>query len=356
MADARAARRPRQSDIARLARVSQAAVSWVVNDRVGKDVRIKAETRQRILDAIDELGYVVDPVARSLAGGRNKILGVYTFQSLFPLDSRDFYYPFLVGIEEEAEAQGYDLLLFTSATGRDGHRRIYQGNTNRLLQSDGCILLGREEDKTDLARLVADGFRFVFVGRREVPDGELSYASADYASGTAEVIGHLADLGHRRIAYLPKDEDGEPAVDRDAGFARAVAAHGLDDDPALTLRVADGQVSPAQIDAVLAQEPTAIVAHEASVVRWVRDAAAERGLRVPRDLSLAVLEDPSELDGHKAFTGFHIPRREMGAEAVRLLISQLDAPDPERQQVALPCPLQVGASTARAPHQHRTAR
>ena len=130
-------RRVRQTDVARLAGVSPATVSLVINNRIGGNVRISAETQQRVLDAVDQLGYVVDPAARSLAGGHNSLLGVFTFESIFPLIHRDFYYRFLVGIEEEAENLGYDLLLFTSAGNVDGTRRVYSQGVNRLRRGPG---------------------------------------------------------------------------------------------------------------------------------------------------------------------------------------------------------------------------
>src|SRR5262245_48484111 len=112
----RPARRPTQADIARLAGVSQATVSVVLNGR-DSDVRISPATRERVLTVIREWGYVANPSARSLAGGRNRIIGVHTFEPVFPTTSVDFYFPFLLGMEQEAADLGYDLLLFTSAGG-----------------------------------------------------------------------------------------------------------------------------------------------------------------------------------------------------------------------------------------------
>jgi hypothetical protein len=100
--------------------VSQATVSLVLNNRTGDDVRIAPETRQRVLDAIRATGYVADPVARRLVSGRNRILGVFTYEPVFPSTAADFYHPFLVGIEQRAEQLGCDLLLFTSSSQASG--------------------------------------------------------------------------------------------------------------------------------------------------------------------------------------------------------------------------------------------
>ena len=94
---------PRQSDVARLAGVSQSAVSRVVSGDVD---RIPAETRDRILAAVKDLGYVPNAAARNLRNKRNRLLGVHTFEAVFPHARDDFYVEFLLGIEERAEEIG----------------------------------------------------------------------------------------------------------------------------------------------------------------------------------------------------------------------------------------------------------
>ncbi|WP_223830300.1 LacI family DNA-binding transcriptional regulator, partial [Nocardiopsis quinghaiensis] len=107
-------RRPRQSDIARMAGVSQATVSLILRGTPA-GMALARETRQRVLRAAEELGYVPDPVATRLASASNAMLGLYTFSTTFPTDVAHSYYPILVGVEEEAAAQGQDLILFTGS-------------------------------------------------------------------------------------------------------------------------------------------------------------------------------------------------------------------------------------------------
>ena len=177
----------RISDVAKAAGVSAATVSAVVNNPPGSQIRVGDATRQRIWDAVHALGYVTNPVARSLAGGKNHIIGIFTYESIFPLEYHNFYYPFLIGLEEEAQARGYDLLLFTSASLPQGGRSVYRQGANRLPLADGVIFLGLNENKEELATLVEQGYPLVFIGRRELPRGELSYVAADYAQATAEI-------------------------------------------------------------------------------------------------------------------------------------------------------------------------
>lgn len=338
--------RPRQSDIAREAGVSQATVSLVVNGRAGIDIQIAPETRRRVTDAIERLGYVVDPVARRLAGGQNRLLGIYTFESIFPLDQRDFYYPFLVGVEQEAEAKGYDLILFTSATGREGTRHIYGQGENRLRVADGCVLMGREATKIELERLVHEDFPFVFIGRREVHGGDLSYVGADYTEATAAVVAHIASFGHRRIGYMRSDRENEPSFDRDSGFRMGHERLGIPLDPSLIRRPGGRPFRPEDIEDLLRQGVTAIVAEDAGADHGFVDAVRSMGVRIPQDLSVALLTDPpvdDQLD--LDWAGFHIPRSEMGRRAVALLVDFLSGwPSRTPHHVLLPCTFVPGST------------
>ena len=99
-------RRVTQRDIARLAGVSQATVSLVLNDAAAAAGRIPQETRERVEKTIRETGYVADPIARRMASGRNSILGVFTYEPACPSEQADFFTPFLFGIEEMAQSLG----------------------------------------------------------------------------------------------------------------------------------------------------------------------------------------------------------------------------------------------------------
>jgi DNA-binding LacI/PurR family transcriptional regulator len=338
-------KRPRMIDVARLAGVSPATVSLVVNNRLSGNVRIPPETQQRVLAAVRELGYVADPVAQSLAGTRNRLLGVFTFESIFPVQFRDFYYPFLVGVESAAEALNFDLVLFTSTTAGDGRRRIYRGGANRLRLADGAVLLGTENDKSEVQRLVDEQYPFVFIGRRELPDGQVSYAAADYTAATCELVEHLFALGHRRVAYLGAREANESMTDRRRGYHAAFARNGLPLDPEWLWLQADHDL-PAALGHWLRQGVTAVVAESGPFAATLVQTCYDMGVILPTDLSLAFLGDLSaELPWELEATTFAIPRQEMGAMAVRLLAELLAQEDAAAvRQVTLPCRLSPGNS------------
>jgi DNA-binding LacI/PurR family transcriptional regulator len=187
-------------DIARRLGVSQATVSLVVSGGRASDL-VAEKTRRAVLETAAELGYAVNPVARSLKSGRNRMLGLCTFEPVFPVDLRDFYAPFLLGVEEVSAECGYDVVMFSSLAPTE-KRRFYACGVSRLKLADGCILLGRNLHRDNLAHLVHVDVPLVFVGKSKVLDAELSYVAADYVGATADLVRNLAELGHRRLAYL----------------------------------------------------------------------------------------------------------------------------------------------------------
>jgi len=333
-----------------MAGVSQTTVSIVLNGRSESDVKIAAETRDRVLRAIAETGYVADPVARRLAARHNRIFGVFTSEPVFPSANSDFYHPFLVGIERRAEDLGCDLLLLTSTPVVDGRRRIFHPD-NRLRLADGCILLGRSLDRDELAKLVADGLPFVSIGRRDDAGGPVPYVGADYATATAEVVRRTVALGHRRLAYLGSGEGPESWVDRYRGFTDGVAGTG-----AYHVKLTIEQTAAA-LDAVADHGVTAVVAQEAADGVALYHLARERGV----ELSVATLGQPTRAaqpadrtsggSGKPSpaitFSGMHIPREQMGVQAVEVLAALIEGTATDTQRL-LPCTVVDGETVT--PH------
>lgn len=340
-------KRARQIDVAKLANVSPAVVSSVINNKLDSSIRVSPETVSRVLAAVQELSYVPNPVARRLARGHNHILGVFTHESIFPVDQRSFYHPFLLGIEEEAEKHGYDLLLFTSTHTPDGKRHIYGNGVNRLQVADGSILLGREENKDEIAQLINDDYPFVYVGRRDIPGASIAYSAADYASATSEVVNHLFELGHRRMMLLGSQIPHEPVVDRQKGFEAAHRSLGLPLIPNYRIHVSPEALTKEMVKKWLDQGTTAFVVEDDILAKPLIRLAEEQGLRPPEDFSLTVLGDPLEATNDiPDWTTFKIPRRDMGRHAVRLLIEILKATKPvEARGVTLPCTFVPGRTS-----------
>jgi DNA-binding LacI/PurR family transcriptional regulator len=337
-------RPPKLSDVARIAGVSPGTVSIYVNGRVGEHTRISLETQERIAEAIRELGYVPNPVARSLARGRNDLVGVFTYEPIFPTEHGNFFYPFLAGIEEEAGAQDFNVLLFTSATQLDGKRRVYRNSVNSLQLAGGAILMGLEPDRSELSRLYREGYPFVFIGRREIPDGPIAYVSADVTTATEHMVRHLIQLGHRRLAYFRFAADTEPARDRETGYRQGHRQLEADfGPPRIHHTTALEEITPERFAALLADGVTAFVAETDSHARHLLASASTLGKRAPEHFSLVVLGDPLEPAPEIDWTMFTMPRRAIGREAVRLLHAMLvhSVPDNERQ-ITVSCGFNAG--------------
>ncbi|XVQ07590.1 LacI family DNA-binding transcriptional regulator [Spirillospora sp. CA-255316] len=336
-------KRVTQADVARLAGVSQATVSLVLN---AEDERVGAETRQRVLDAITRTGYSANPVAQRLARGRNHILGVFTYEPVFPSTSADFYYPFLVGIETEAERVGCDLLLFTSAPVEGGRRRLSAKARAHLRVTDGCVLLGHEEDKADLVHLINDGLPVVFVGRRELPGtADLPYVGADYVSATRDVVRLFLDRGHRRVGFVGETSGRESLLDRVAGYRTTMREAGL-----RPVAFDSAELTAAEIvDLATDNRLTGLVLAEGHRAEDIRAAAAARGLAIPSDLSVAILGPPEvPITQSLAWTGFRIPRGDMGRQAVALLTDLIAGTAGERHRL-LPCATEPGETVTTPP-------
>lgn len=337
--------RPTQADVARAAGVSQTTVSIVLNQVDGGTVRLAASTRARVLEALESTGYIVNPIARSLAGHRTNMLGVFGFEPVFGSDSESFYLPFMEGIEQAAERAARDLLLFTSAA-RDGSRHhIYRQNENRLRMVDACILIGNGEPQVELSRLASERYPFVFIGRREIPGVDLPYVTADYAGATDRLVRRLADLGHTDLAYLATGLRVPSSLERQEAAQAGAAALGL------RARVCEAP-GAADFDAVLraiADGSTALLVEPLVDVERLAEVLDAHGHRFPSNVSVAVLGDPVNTSRHRQYwSGYRLPRQEMGRVAVDMLIEMLEAPTTAQRRRIIPCTDQEGRTVGPA--------
>lgn len=336
-----------QRRIAELAGVSQATVSLVLNGKADAYSRIPEETRRRVLDVINETTYVPDPAARRLAGVGNKIIGIFTYEPAFPTASLDFYAALLTGVEAEAEVLGCDLLLFTSAPVEGTRRRLFHEN-NRLRLADGCLLLGQEMDSDELERLVASGFPFVAVGRREAAG--VPYVAADYVEASAALAARAWGTGHRRFAYVHPDSTGESVLDRQRGFRQELARRGADVDDIATFITSAGTDPESDWRAVRASGATVVFVENPTYAIGMLPFMERDGVRVPEDLSIVALADPSRSsDASLDFTRLSPPRTQLGSEALALLARILDPAvevGPDELRITLACSITDGTTLA----------
>lgn len=322
--------------VADRAGVSPSTVSRILN---GTAV-VSDEKRAAVDQAIAKLGFVPNPVARGLAGGRTLSIGVVSQA----IDS-PFYGAALRGIEVELGTAGYSPLFMSGHWRADEEARCIDVLRSRRV--DGLIVLtGRLADSA--LRSLARSLPVVVTGRSLKASNLLSM-DFDNREGARQATQHLIDLGHRRIAFISGDPEHPDAVDRQQGYLSAIEAAGLRFDPAL---VAAGDFS--EHSGLLAVERLLDSGTRFSAIFAANDQMAFgaslglywRGLRVPDDVSLVGFDDVAgAVYMVPPLTTVHNPIQEIGELAARAMLSLLSGDKP---QGAVPEPRLVARESTRA--------
>lgn len=318
-------------DVAREAGVSYATVSRVVNNKA----HVKPGTRERVLVAMQRLGYVANLQARSLAGGRTQVVG------LLVQDLGTAYIGEIIrGIDGELAAAGYDLVLYT--THRQTARESTHVTTLTRGLADGLLLVLPRNPEAYLETLRAHAFPYVLIDH----DGTDSAAPAVGATnwqGAYDATCYLIALGHKRIGFIAGTRGLQAAEDRRAGYLAALAAHDLPAD--LALIVEGNFLQPESYNATgallhLPAPPTAIFAANDVSAFGVMEAVRDQGLRIPQDVSIVGFDDiPQASNVHPPLTTVRQPLEEMGRAATRMLLDQLADPQHPPGRVDLPTEL-----------------
>jgi len=328
-------------EVAERAGVSTATVSFALN----RPDRVRLETRERVLAAADELGYV--PRSEAVVRARALLgrIGVVA-----PFTSYSSYYRRLSGVLEALGDDSRDVCLFDHESAATA--------TSPLLASlpivdrlDGIIVMGFAIESHVADRLMVRSVPTVVV---DAPTEVFSSVGSDDAEGGRIAARHLLELGHRRIGFLTEHHRRHfvplQADKRLSGFREVLADAGIEGDDLVT-RDVDNSMEAARSAAAelleLPTPPTAIVAHDDSLAVGVLVAARAKGVRVPEDLSIVGFDD-GELAAALDLTTVHQPFEESGRIAARLLMERLRARDPVRNRIYLDLRLVRRGSTGPA--------
>lgn len=337
--------RVRQSDIARRAQVSQTAVSLVINEKA-RQYGISADTEQRIQDAIAELGYAPDVRAQALRGNRRGLIGVHTFEPLFPTGPDHYYYDFLVGIEQQATEAGQDLALITSAHQHGHDQSIWRGGTNRLRIADGAVILGFHEYDEELAELARQRFPFVFIGRRQKAAKLMPYVAPDYAGGVTRTVDLIAEYGHRRVCYVGSPNRTQPRTERLTTFTKACRRSKITCDTPQLLQ--PRSLTAAWATSVLRDGVSAVVVESNRHVEEIGTACAAAGIDIPGELSVICL-DSLRYQSSRPWTHMQTPGRDLGARSVDILMGLLSGHLRRDYHELVDCPIESGTTLAPPP-------
>jgi DNA-binding LacI/PurR family transcriptional regulator len=338
---------PRRSatshDVARLAGVSRATVSLVLNRVPGAS--ISEPTRRRVLAAASELDYHVNAAGRSLRRQRTGTIGLIVRRPPGRLAADAFLPPVIEGITSVIGPAGLRLLLEPL----DPERPVTYLNLVREGHVDGLIF-GTHPDDAEIAGVHAEDLPIVLWG--QLPESELHFVDVDNVAAAGSAVEHLVALGHTRIGCItntaPRGALGE-AAGRLSGYRAALEAHRLPaGDDLVRFGNYDERSGAEAMRSLLrlARPPTAVFVASDEVALGALHAAKEAGLRIPADLSLVGFDDiPVIRYIAPALTTVRVPAREIGASAARILLSMLGGGAAE-PSVLIPTELVIRGSTA----------
>ncbi len=339
------ARRVTQSDVARLAGVSRATVSNVITGHTGGNVQITEETRRRVMAAVAALGYQPHAAARSLRSGRTDTVAL-----LIPDGSNPHWWAIVRGVEAVTREHGCQLVLSIGGQEAERERRALHALAEQRF--DGLILIltypGRLADELEKLRL--QGSPIVTFGH-ELPGKDL--VTQDYGPGARELMEHLLALGHRRIGFIHGVARAGLGADRLFAYRRALRAANLPYEKALIAPCGpspdDGACAARQL-LDLTPRPTAILGVNDLMAMGALQAAYERGLSVPAELSVAGFDD-IDLAEHLTppLTTLAAHGEEIGHQAATLLFARLADPERPQQRLAIPTQLVIRRSTGPCP-------
>jgi len=324
-------------DVAERAGVSYGTVSRVIN----QSPHVRDETRQRVVLAMQELGYVINKQARGLAGGRSMMIGV-----LVPDLGTGYIGEIMRGIDAELGRAGYDLVLYTTHREETKEAGYVASLTHGAVE--GLLLVLPSNPGLYLDTLRAHDFPFVLIDHQGINDQGPAVGATNW-QGAFNATEYLIQQGHSEIGFITGTMDLGCSRDRLAGYEAALRTHHV---PYRAENVCGGDFfqptgfSCAQNLLNRPDRPTAIFASNDVMALGVMEAVRVCGLRVPEDVSVIGFDDiPQSALLYPPLTTVRQPLEKMGQVATQMLLDMLNDPDKQTGRIELPTELIVRGST-----------
>ena len=310
-------KRVTQADVAKHARVSQAMVSYVINDNLAS---IPIETRQRIRGAMEELGYVPNITARRLRSSKT-----LTIAGVIPDITNPFYPAFERGIQDITNKKNYDLIIYNT----DGSKAKEEKCLHSLLQGrvDGVVGVFFHLSAKDLLPLLEQGIAVVRLEAMPKKAGELPLDNLyiDNVAAAKKAVTYLIDKGHQRIAMLTSQEG--PARFRLQGYQETLEAHSLKLDKNLILSGPFNETGGYEAMQTLLKSkpiPSALFAANDLMAMGAMVAIREAGYEIPKDIAVIGFDNiPAAKFMQPALTSMDQFQHHMGKRAAEMLFERL---------------------------------
>lgn len=310
------------NDIARLAGVSKKTVSRVINN----SPFVKEETRKRVEAIIAEHGFTPDPQARGLAFRRSFLVGM-----IYDNPSPNYVVNMQQGVLDAVRGSGLELVVHPCNRASGTFLSEVRGFVVRQKLFGVVMPPSVSEDDRVVAILKEADCPYVRIASVSLDEPACMVVTHD-SRGAARAARHLAELGHRRIAFISGPDTFRSSHERGRGFREGLAEHGLELDPAYVRQGAYTFESGAEAAAdllAMPQRPTAIFAGNDEMAIGVMKAARDAGLDVPRDLSIVGFDDlPMASRVWPNLTTVRLPIRDMGRMAAEKLTARSRGLDP----------------------------
>ncbi|MGV8895310.1 MAG: LacI family DNA-binding transcriptional regulator [Rhodoglobus sp.] len=306
-----------RQDVAELAGVSSAVVSYVVNSGPRN---VAPATRDRVLAAIHELQYRPNATARALKRGVSEIIGLVISDNTNP-----YFAEFARAIERVATVKGLSIIFINSAGTHEHETELVEKLLSR--QVDG-LLWASNEDHPEVSAVQSAGISLVLLDRARPMPG-VSSLGVNFRQASRIAVDHLIGHGHRSVAMICGNAEGTSTTDRRAGWSDALEAAGLERGPiAYEQFTREGGYTAGQELMAMDPRPTAVyVTSDLQAVGLLR-AVHELELRVPEDVAVVTFDGSVESEfTWPPLTAMHQPVAEMAAAAI-------DALTPEQQNDA----------------------
>ncbi len=322
-------------DVAKAANVSYAAVSAVLNGKDGKSIRVSEATKAKVQECADRLGYVPNLAARELKNGENSLIAVFTYETIFPVEFRNEFYDFFVGIQDEAAQDGFDLLILNN---RPSH---HTARSSRIALAAGAVMIGLNRDDNGIASLAKRRFPLVFVGRRDIPGVQTEWVTFDYRSVIKDLLSHLSSRCRKGLVFIAKREDRtEPSVDKHDFLLELAVQAGI---KVICEYIDDSVAFPAELMDKI-RDYGGVVLDRLSFIEPFERRCSDLGVVVGRDFIGAVLED-DWVGRYGHWTRWANRRRELGALAVKRLSCVIHGRSDDTLEKLVPLELIVSTSS-----------
>ncbi|RFU69318.1 LacI family DNA-binding transcriptional regulator [Bacillus sp. V59.32b] len=312
-------------DVAKLADVAPSTVSRVI----ANNPRISENTKKRVREAMDELGYHPNFIARSLASQSTQVIGLVLPNSTEIFFQNPFFPTVLRGLSEGAHEHSYSLQINTGKT----ESEIYEGVVQMVQggRVDGIILLySRVEDKI-LTYLQKRNFPFVVIGKPFKHVEEITHVDNDNFRAAKEVTEYLVQLGHEHIGFIGGSFNFVMTVDRLLGYEKALRDAGimLKDEYVIheEFLKEGGQEAVKELFS-LNKPPTALVVIDELMTLGVLNTLDEMNISIPEDISVISFNNTMLSDlSRPPLTTVDINIFDLGYYATKSLIQKIENPE-----------------------------